>query len=83
VADKPQKDSSGGGLGGRGLKWKSETKCVVCGVIEYVDHILFKCPLAKMTWAGLREALGWDRQPGNLEDQWGVATMSLNFFLLQ
>jgi hypothetical protein len=51
-----------------GMKWKGETKCVVCGVIESVDHILFKCPLANMTWTGLREALGWDRQPGNLED---------------
>jgi hypothetical protein len=51
-----------------GMKWKGETKCVVCGVIESVDHILFECPLAKMTWAGLREALGWDRKPGNLED---------------
>jgi hypothetical protein len=50
------------------MKWKGETKCVVCGVIESVDHILFECPLAKMTWAGLREALGWHRKPGNLED---------------
>jgi hypothetical protein len=40
--------------------WKGETKCVVCGVLESVDHILFECPLAKMAWAGLREALGWD-----------------------
>jgi hypothetical protein len=33
-----------------------------------VDHLLFSCPLAEFVWALVREALGWQDYPRNLED---------------
>lgn len=41
--------------------WKGNEKCLVCGVIETRDHILFECPLAKITWVCCKEAMGWAR----------------------
>jgi hypothetical protein len=41
------------------MKWKGNINCIVCGTLETTDHILFECPIAKLVWASLREALGW------------------------
>lgn len=49
-------------------KWKGNERCVVCNVLETVDHNFFDCPLATFAWACLREALGWDRAPNSLQD---------------
>lgn len=32
--------------------------CVLCGLAENIEHILFRCPLAKLFWSYLREWLG-------------------------
>jgi hypothetical protein len=50
------------------MNWKGNPNCVVCGVIETIDHICCRCPLAELTWVGLRDALGWDMSPSTLQD---------------
>jgi hypothetical protein len=50
--------------------WKEDEKCLVRGVVETRDHILFCCPMAKFIWACCRDALGWGRSPDSLQDMW-------------
>jgi hypothetical protein len=50
------------------MKWKGNINCVVCGAVETTDHIFFECHIAKLVWAGLWEALGWDNQPRSPQD---------------
>jgi hypothetical protein len=40
----------------------SDGLCALCGLPENVDHIFFRCVLAKFVWAGIRDMLGvtWD-----------------------
>lgn len=40
-------------------------RCVLCGIIENVDHIFFGFVIAKCVWRCLQEALGWDSAPNN------------------
>jgi hypothetical protein len=50
--------------------WKGEDKCMVRGVVETRDHILFCCPIAKFIWVCFRDALGWGRSPDRLQEVW-------------
>jgi hypothetical protein len=39
--------------------WKESEFCLVCGKLENLDHMLFKCPLGVFLWPFVSEALGW------------------------
>jgi hypothetical protein len=51
-----------------GMKWKGDTRCVLCGVPETVDHIFFFCLVARLVWGGMKEAFCFDRHPSGLSD---------------
>jgi hypothetical protein len=48
--------------------WKGSIECALCGLMEDIDHLLFKCPLAEFIWAFLKETLGWNGQPRIIND---------------
>lgn len=50
------------------MKWKGDSRCVVCGKLENVDHIFFDCLIAKFVWSCFKEINGWDRIPLSLGD---------------
>jgi hypothetical protein len=52
----------------RARDWKGSERCVLCGLNEDIDHLLFTCPLASFVWALASEALGWQGFPRSLED---------------
>jgi len=52
----------------KGRKLKGSPLCNICGKQETVDHIFFRCVLAKFMWACFKEALGWDRAPSGWQD---------------
>jgi hypothetical protein len=54
------------------MNWKGDPNCTVCRKLESADHIFFNCSLAKFIWGCLRDALGWERAPINLQDFMGV-----------
>jgi hypothetical protein len=54
-------------------KWKCDVHCTLCGGVEDIDHLLFRCPMAVFVCAFLRVALGWNGQPiscNNLTSAW-------------
>jgi hypothetical protein len=51
-----------------GMSWKGDTRCVICSVLETIDHIFFACPVARLVWGGIKDAFGFDRQPRGLSD---------------
>lgn len=54
-------------------KLKGSDKCCLCGVIETVDHIFFKCVLAKMSWSVIITVFGLHEFPTsikNLTETW-------------
>jgi hypothetical protein len=42
--------------------------CLLCVVVEDVNHIFFKCVNSRFVWAVLKEVFGWHRYPVSLED---------------
>jgi len=52
----------------RKKSWKGNPHCSLCGKLETMDHIFFKCILARFTWVCFKEALGWMRIPNGLQD---------------
>lgn len=49
-------------------EWKGDGKCCLCGVEESGNHIFFNCHIARVIWFCVKEALGWERCPSNLND---------------
>jgi hypothetical protein len=43
--------------------WTGENKCKFCLEEEYVDHLIFTCPLSAFIWSVIKERLSWDRLP--------------------
>jgi hypothetical protein len=43
-------------------------RCVLCGLPEDIDHLIFKCSMAKFVWSFLGEALGWHGYPRRMDD---------------
>jgi rubrerythrin len=82
--DKLQKGE--GGL--KKPKWKGDGNCMVCGVTETRDHILFVCPIAKFTSSCFREASGWVKSLRGFQnclDGWfplGCVDYKLKIFVL-
>lgn len=70
--------------------WKGNEKCLVCGVVETRDHIMFQISNVRwqIIWTCCREALGWDRPPDSLQEVWeewvplGYGDYKLNFSFL-
>jgi hypothetical protein len=48
--------------------WKGEINCVLCGRVEDVNHIMFRCVSSRFLWADVKEGLGWREAPVSLED---------------
>lgn len=42
--------------------------CSLCGLVENTDHIIFRCPLARLFWSGHWDWLGVSWAPNNFED---------------
>jgi hypothetical protein len=49
-------------------EWKEEIKCVLCGMVEDVDHIMFMCVLSRCVWSKMKEIFGWSHFPRFRED---------------
>ena len=43
--------------------WDGSKRCKYCGLEESVDHLLFQCPAAMVTWCWVRDSLGWPKIP--------------------
>lgn len=39
--------------------WDGSKEHEFCGIGECVDHLLFRCPIAVVTWCWVRDSLGW------------------------
>jgi hypothetical protein len=48
--------------------WRGSERCCLCGSVEDVDHLLFRCPLAEFVWACMGEALDSEGYPRNMND---------------
>jgi hypothetical protein len=49
-------------------KWKGCIDSCLCGCVESVDHVLFKCHLAMVVWSFFKEVFCLDEYPTSLED---------------
>lgn len=56
------------GLNLKKKNWKGNAKCCLCGVLENMDHIFFRCHVARVIWFCFKEALGWERSPMSFQD---------------
>jgi hypothetical protein len=48
--------------------WKGEVNCQLCGGLEDMNHIKFKCVSSKFVWVFMKEAFGWAMYPSSFED---------------
>ena len=48
--------------------WKGKGKCILCGVDESLNHVIFSCVLARFAWICVKEVLSWERIPISLDD---------------
>jgi hypothetical protein len=39
--------------------WRGSHLCSLCGQVEDVDHIFFRCSIARLIWCGIRDILEW------------------------
>lgn len=49
-------------------KGPGEENCLLCGINETADHVVFQCVMAQFLWAVIKEALGWDKAPVSSSD---------------
>jgi hypothetical protein len=60
--------------------WKGSCRCALCGQGEDVNHIFFRCSIARLTWCGVRDSLGWAECPTSWElwrDKWGKGALGI------
>lgn len=48
--------------------WKGNINYCVCGCLESIDHIFFKCHLAKYIWSFIKEVCQLNSYPTSLDD---------------
>lgn len=48
-------------------RWKGSVRCCLCGCSENVDHVFFKCHLAKFVWEAICEIFGLTVYPCSWE----------------
>lgn len=41
--------------------WKGDGNCSLCGVPEDVNHVFFRCVIAKFAWCCIKEILHWEK----------------------
>jgi hypothetical protein len=51
--------------------WKGSILCCLCGCLENIDHIFFKCHLAKLVWEIITEVFHLTSYPTSWEDFYG------------
>jgi hypothetical protein len=44
-------------------EWKGDIECQLCGKLENVDHILFRCVCSWFVWTVLKGTFGWSNAP--------------------
>lgn len=47
------------------MKWPGSPHCKLCGEIEDVNHLIFRCPPKKFWWCCVRDAFNWDSAPNS------------------
>jgi hypothetical protein len=53
--------------------WKGSSECCFCGGLESIDHLFFKCSIARFVWRVVQIALNLDSIPKNIGeicDRW-------------
>ncbi|OEL35741.1 hypothetical protein BAE44_0003241, partial [Dichanthelium oligosanthes] len=48
--------------------WPGEIECKLRGLVETIDHIIFRCTIASFVWCVCRDALGWQHVPVGVEN---------------
>jgi hypothetical protein len=48
--------------------WGGQATCKLCGEVEDLDHLLFRCPVSVFVWCWVRDCLGWRSIPTSLDD---------------
>jgi hypothetical protein len=48
--------------------WKGPVRCYMCDCLENIEHILFKCHLAKFVWEMFSEIFNLDSYPSSWDD---------------
>ena len=48
--------------------FKGNDNCLLCGVEETINHILFSCVVSKFLWICFTEILSWNRNPTCIDD---------------
>jgi hypothetical protein len=54
-------------------RWKGDIHCGLCGGVEDINHIFFRCSLAQFIWCCARDIFGWSGFPtswDNLQGGW-------------
>ena len=52
----------------RRRNWDGSKVCKFRGKDETVDHLLFQCSIAVVTWCCVRNSLGWSRSPSSINN---------------
>ena len=52
--------------------WRGSHLCCLCGRKEDVNHVLFRCSMARFIWCGVREALAGKNIPTSWKDWRGL-----------
>jgi hypothetical protein len=52
----------------RKRNWKGSDECCFCGGMESIDHLFFKCSVAKFVWRVVQIALNLDYIPKNIDE---------------
>ena len=52
----------------RKRNWKGSDDCCFCGGMESIDHLFFKCSVAKFVWRVVQIALNLDYIPKNIDE---------------
>jgi hypothetical protein len=49
-------------------EWNGEIECQLCGRMESIDHILFRCVCSWYVWTVIQETFGWSHTPSLVVD---------------
>jgi hypothetical protein len=52
------------------INWNGDPRCFFCGEREYVDHLLFSCPIARVVWGLLAICFAQPSRLSSYEEFW-------------
>jgi hypothetical protein len=58
--------------------WQGPVECVFCGIAESIDHLFFRCPVARYVWRVIQISLGISCIPSSIEELFGVWIRNFN-----